>query len=125
MLRRTPEESWLDLEAAEEDKYFVNMVTGEPGEGKSDEDVLEPREEFMAWKARWEATIIRRGRPQCDSSEEELSFIIEFNVLICMRHGDKYFLCPAGLHTVLNRFIKICYKKKKQFSGRFRICCVV
>jgi hypothetical protein len=55
-------------------------VTGEPGEGKSDEDVLEPREEFMAWKARWEATVIRRGRPQCVSSEEELSFIIEFNV---------------------------------------------
>jgi hypothetical protein len=46
---RTPEESWLDMKAAEdEETFFVNMVTGKVDKNEEEKSVLEPQEEYEA-----------------------------------------------------------------------------
>ncbi len=58
---RALDESWLDVVATDEDICFFNMVTGEEGEDKPDEYILGPKEEYVAWKVRWEPARKRQG----------------------------------------------------------------
>ncbi len=64
----TPEESWLDMEAAEdEETCFVTMMTGEEDRIGRQKSVLEPKEEYEAWKARREGG---RPAPVCSNKEK-------------------------------------------------------
>jgi hypothetical protein len=51
--------------------YFVNILTVEQGEDKSDEDAITLEKEEEAWRSQQEAARLKQGRPQCISNEEE------------------------------------------------------
>jgi hypothetical protein len=51
----------MDLDVAEVEMYFVNVVTAEPKMDEKD-DSLEA--EYMAWKEQLEAARLKRGRSQ-------------------------------------------------------------
>jgi hypothetical protein len=65
---RMPDEAWMDLDVAEEEMYFINMVMTEP-EMEEEADSLEA--EYEACTERREATRMKRGHPQYISNEEE------------------------------------------------------
>jgi hypothetical protein len=68
---RTPDESWLDMESAkDEETFFIYMVVEEEDEGKHEEDVLKPQEEYKDQRASKEGARQARDHPQCISDEE-------------------------------------------------------